>query len=104
QGFSHIDKDCERGEGPHRWEAPAGAKPEVQRHGEKEEQGGQRDDEVGPERADTNADESRQIRAAAWVEREEVLVPDDEDTFRERDRRRAGQHNTADAPRSTDRA
>ena len=44
--FRDIDKECESGEGPHRGKAPAGTKPEEERHDQEEQKGDERNDEV----------------------------------------------------------
>src|SRR5256886_17687502 len=102
QSFGDIDKECERREGSDGSMAPPRTKAKEKRDREKEEQGGERDDEVGPERGQTNTDQGRQVRASARRQREEVLVPHQEDALHERDRGRTRERETAHEPRKAD--
>ena len=82
--------------------APPRLDPEEKRHGEEHQYGRECDSEVRPKRGQTDADQCREIRGPNGIQREEVLVSDQQDASREGDRRGTGERETAREPGQTD--
>ena len=81
--FDDVQPEGEGGEGSDRRQPPAGADAHGQRRREEEEQAHQRDEQVGPERAEALSDSCPEVKGARWKDREEVLVPGEEHRTRE---------------------
>src|SRR5439155_16265975 len=84
EALRHIDKEGETGERAHGGALPGALQPERQRECKERHESEQRNREVRPERAEPRRNDRRQLGGARRRDREEVLVPRQEQRAREK--------------------
>src|SRR5438309_7789378 len=102
EALRQIDKEGETGERAHGGALPAALQPERQRECKERHESEQRNREVRPERAEPRRNDRRQVGGAGRHDREEVLVPREEQRAREKVGR-STEGDSAQEPRRADR-